>query len=78
MKAYLIVAGLLFSIITITHVVRAFVEDGILRSTDFIASTLLAVAMALWAFWLLHTQRSTPLRPNEELKPSASPSSLVE
>ena len=73
MKAYLIVAGLLFSIITLTHVVRAFVEDGVLRSADFVLSTLLAIAMALWAFWLLHRHRSSPHRPNEELKSDGTP-----
>ena len=74
MKAYLIVSGLLFSIITLTHGVRAFVEDGVLRSADFVLSTLLAIAMAVWAFWLLRKHRSGARRPNEELKSDGTPS----
>ena len=54
MKAYLIVTGAVFGLITVAHVWRIFVEGSRLASDPiFIVLTLLSVTLACWAARLL-------------------------
>ena len=54
MKAYLITTGIVFGLITVAHVWRAFAEGSRLaRDPVFILLTVLSTALCLWAFRLL-------------------------
>jgi hypothetical protein len=53
LKAYLITTGVIFSLITIGHVWRAFAEGPqFAKNPLFLLLTAVAAAMAIWA-WLL-------------------------
>ena len=54
MKAYLITTGIVFALITAAHIARVFAEGTRLaKEPDFIALTLLACGLSLWAWYLL-------------------------
>jgi hypothetical protein len=54
MKAYLIITGTIFGLITAAHIWRIIVESSLLaREPSFVALTILAAAMCIWAFLLL-------------------------
>ena len=54
MNAYLITSGVIFGLITVAHVWRAFAEGPRLAKEPlFICLTLLAAALCLWAGLLL-------------------------
>lgn len=54
MKAYLVTTGVIFGLITIAHIARAFFEGARVATDPFyILLTLLAAAMCAWAFVLL-------------------------
>jgi hypothetical protein len=56
MKAFLITAGVVFGLITLAHIARAFAE-GPRVATDpvFVILTLLAAALSAWAWRLVWT-----------------------
>jgi hypothetical protein len=54
MKSYVITSGSVFGLISLAHIVRVFAEGPMLAKEPwFILTTLLAVALCLWAFRLL-------------------------
>ena len=58
MRAYVAVTGLLFVLIVISHVVRVFVEKGVVHDVGFILLTLVPVILACWAGILLRKKPS--------------------
>jgi cytochrome c oxidase subunit IV len=58
MRAYVAVTGLLFVLIVISHVVRAFVEKGVVHDVGFILLTLVLVILVCWAGVLLRKNPS--------------------
>jgi len=62
MRAYLITTGVIFGLLTILHLWRAFSESGFHGGRDpwFIAITVISAAFCIWAFQLLRkVSRST-------------------
>jgi hypothetical protein len=58
MKAYLITTGIVFGLITLAHVWRAFAEGSHLATDPvFISLTVLSTALCLWACRLLRKLR---------------------
>ncbi len=54
MKAYLITTGIIFALITILHVWKAFAEGpGTAKNPFFIVLTILTTSLSVWAFRLL-------------------------
>ena len=54
MKAYLITTATVFGLITVAHVARVFAEGPHMASDPFfLAITLLAAGLSIWAWWLL-------------------------
>jgi hypothetical protein len=59
-RQYVLVSGLLFALLVVTHLWRAAVEGAVLaRQPFFLVSTVLAAAMTLWAVlaWRGSTRR---------------------
>jgi hypothetical protein len=58
MRTYVAVTGLIFALIFAAHVARGWAEgSGLLREPFFIATSLAALALGVWALVLL-TRRS--------------------
>jgi carbon starvation protein CstA len=55
MRAYLSVTATLFVLLTVAHVLRAVQEPHLARDPWFILTSILAVALAVWAGRLLRT-----------------------
>lgn len=53
MKAYVMVTGVIFGLITVAHIWRAFEERQIATEPWFILLTLAAAALCVWAMRLL-------------------------
>ena len=54
MKAYLLITGVVFALVTGLHVWRAIAEGPALAKQPlFILLTLLTAALCVWAAWLL-------------------------
>jgi hypothetical protein len=54
MKAYVITTGIVFALLTLAHVWRVVLEGrSLLAEPWFVAITLAAAALCLWAFRLL-------------------------
>jgi hypothetical protein len=54
MKAYLLTSGSIFGLITLAHVLRVVAEGtDLLGDPWYLALTLAALALCLWAFRLL-------------------------
>ena len=54
MKAYLVTTGIVFALIAAMHGLRVYYEGmRMMKDPIFIALTLLAVALSVWAWWLL-------------------------
>lgn len=49
MRAYVIITGVIFALLVVAHVWRATVESHLARDPAFIATTVLAVALSIWA-----------------------------
>lgn len=59
MKTYVITTGVLFGLVTLTHLWRMIEERRALAtSPSYIAMTILAAALALWAWRVV--ERSSP------------------
>ena len=53
MKAYVIASGGIFTLLTLAHIVRIFIEGRhFLTEPVFILFTLIAAALSIWA-WLV-------------------------
>ena len=58
MRALTAVAGILFGILFVVHMVRLFAEGtGPLRNPLFILVSLVSLALSIWSFFLLFRQR---------------------
>ena len=54
MKAYVITTGIVFALITLMHILRAFAEGPrMVKDPIFVLLTLLASGLAVWAWRLL-------------------------
>ena len=53
MRVYVIITGIIFALITISHVVRMVVEPHVLTEPVYLFLTLLSAAFAIWAVTLL-------------------------
>ena len=54
MKAYLVTSGVAFGLLVVAHVARVFAEGiRLVHEPGFVLVTLLAVALCVWAGWLL-------------------------
>jgi hypothetical protein len=53
MKVYVITTGVIFALITISHIVRMVVEPGVLTEPGYLFLTLLSAALAIWAVVVL-------------------------
>ena len=54
MKAYVVTSGTIFGLITIAHILRAFVEGShVATSPGFIVLTLLSAGLCVWAITTL-------------------------
>lgn len=51
MKAYILTSGAIFGLLTLAHIARIVVERrSLMNEPAYIAITLAAAAMAVWAF----------------------------
>ena len=58
MRAYVLTTGLIFTILALAHVARFIAEvAGFLTEPAFLVTTLLAIVMAIWAFWSVRSSR---------------------
>ena len=53
MKAYVIITGAVFGLLTLVHIWRAIVEHSVLTEPWWILITLVAAALCVWAVRLL-------------------------
>jgi hypothetical protein len=53
MKTYVITTGIIFGLLTLTHIWRAMVERQLATDPFFIGVTVLAAFLAIWAGILL-------------------------
>ncbi len=53
MKIYLWTTGMIFALLAVAHVWRMIVEGNVVANPLFMAMTLLAAGLSLWAFCLL-------------------------
>ena len=60
MKAYVATTGLLFFALVAAHVFRLVPEPQLVRDPWFVAATLIALAMSLWALLVFRTARRSP------------------
>jgi hypothetical protein len=59
MKAYVITTGTIFVLITVAHVWRMVVEPSVATEPAYLALTVVAAGLGLWAWQLLRR----PARP---------------
>jgi hypothetical protein len=58
MRSYVLTSGFIFAILVFAHAARLATEGAApLTQPIFLASTLLAVVMAAWAFWSIRASR---------------------
>ena len=61
MRAYLVTTGTIFALIVLAHVWRVIAESTTLaRDPWFVALTLLAAGLSVWAWRLVATCHSSP------------------
>jgi hypothetical protein len=53
MKVYVMTSGAIFGLLTIAHVWRVFEERHLAKDPFFVAATLVAALLALWALRVL-------------------------
>lgn len=53
MKAYIATTGVLFLLLSVTHIVRVVQETHLARDPFFLVATVLGFALSLWALSLL-------------------------
>jgi hypothetical protein len=59
MKAYLATTGILFVLLTVAHIVRAFQETNLVREPWFWLVTVVPAILAVWAL-RLYRQTARP------------------
>ena len=53
MRAYILITGVLFGLLTAVHLWRVFAEGSqVMRDPFFSISTVIAAGLCLWAWWL--------------------------
>lgn len=57
MKPYVMTTGVLFSLLTVAHIWRMFVETHLATDPSYLAITAIAAGLALWSWRVL---RSAP------------------
>jgi len=57
MKAFLITAGTVFGLVVVAHVARLVAEPGMAKEPWFLALTLVAAALSVWAWRLVWKSR---------------------
>jgi len=57
MRSYVLFTGLVFVLLTVAHVLRAFQEPHLVRDPWFIGTSVLALGFAAWAL-RLYTRRT--------------------
>jgi hypothetical protein len=60
MKAFLVVAGTVFGLIVVAHILRIVAEPDMAKEPWFWAITLVAAGLSVWAWRLVWTARSNP------------------
>jgi len=63
MKAYVATTGVLFLLLTVVHVLRAFQETQMARDPWFILTTVLSAGLAIWALRVFRRTRRLPPTP---------------
>jgi hypothetical protein len=58
MRAYVSITGVIFALLVAAHVWRATLESHLATDPAFIATTLVATALSLWAGRLMLASRS--------------------
>jgi hypothetical protein len=59
MKAYVIASGGIFTLLTLAHIVRIFIEGRhFLTEPVFILFTLISAALSIWAWLVLRRLKS--------------------
>jgi hypothetical protein len=59
MKAYVIASGGIFTLLTLAHIVRIFIEGHhFLTEPVFILFTLISAALSIWAWLVLRRLKS--------------------
>ena len=53
MRVYVITTGVIFALITISHIVRMAMEPRVLTEPVYLFLTLLSAALAIWAVVVL-------------------------
>ena len=53
MKAFLITAGAIFTLIVLAHAARMYAEPQLMHEPWFWLMTTAAAALAVWAWWLV-------------------------
>jgi hypothetical protein len=60
MKAYLVTTGVVFSLITLAHIVRMVMEGShLLKEPLYVVLTLVAAGLSVWAWRLLRVASRT-------------------
>lgn len=57
MKSYIITTGAIFGLITIAHIWRIFAEPRFAKDPWYLALTVLAAVLCVWALRLLRVAR---------------------
>ena len=57
MRTYIATTGVLFLLLTVVHVLRAFQETNMARDPWYILITVAAFALSLWALQLLRKKK---------------------
>jgi hypothetical protein len=61
MRAYVAITGVLFGLLTIAHLVRAYLEGArVAGEPVFIVFTVLSLALCIWAGQLIRGSRAKP------------------
>ena len=60
MKAYLLITGAMFGLITAVHIWRVTLEPNMLTQPWFLLITICAAALSVWGFLLLRETGRTP------------------
>lgn len=62
MKSYLATTGLLFLALAVAHVIRVTQEQHLATDPFFILTTVISIAMAVWAFRLYRRMTTGSVR----------------
>ena len=60
MKSYIVTTGLLFLALVGAHVARVVQERHLVRDPWFVVTTILSIALAVWAWRLYRRLRAAP------------------